>query len=347
MGIKDKGGDSLHYIKEYYPDELYSSKAFDFYFKGFNFGVLDIETTGLSADHSAFILGGLLCFNEKTFEQYFVESFSEEKQVLEKFIERIKSLDVILTYNGQSFDMPFLIRRAEKLGITIDFKLPYNLDLYLVLNAHSHLRKILPNLKQKTVENFMGFWADRADEISGRESIDLFYSYLKNHDNQIRDIILLHNRDDVYQLSKLLPIIEKTDFHKAMHCMGFMIKPSSVFINSCNLLHVSKILITGKELSAIGNQGNMAVDYTSFGSSKANFSLNFNKAKSSFRFSIPLQTINNNVFLDARIFLDTFQEFEKYAFFEKDFLILKVDNQINYLETNHFIKLFLNSLGEI
>ena len=118
-------------------------------------------------------------------------------------------------------------------------------------------------------------------------------------------------------------------------------------MNSVNLLQVSKILITGKELSAIGNQSSMAVDYSSFGSSKANFNLNFNKAKSSFRFSIPLQTINNNVFLDARIFLDTFQELEKYAFFEKDFLILKVDDQINYLETNHFIKLFLNSLGEM
>ncbi len=336
-----------HYIKEYYPDELYRSKIFDFYFKGFNLGVLDIETTGLSPEHSAFILGGLICCNEKTFEQFFVESFSEEKQVLEKFLERLRDLDVIITYNGKSFDMPFIVKRAEKLGITIDFKLPYNLDLYLVLNAHSHLRKILPNLKQKTVENFMGLWADRADEISGKESVDLFYSYLKNHDNKIRDIILLHNRDDVYQLAKLLPIIEKSDFHKAMHCMGFIIKPSSIFINSSNLLHVNKILITERELSAIGNQSSMAVNYSSFGSSKANFNLNFNKEKSSFRFSIPLQTINSNIFLDARIFLDTFQELENYTFFEKDFLILKVDDQINYLETNHFIKLFLNSLGEI
>ncbi|HZK88365.1 MAG TPA: ribonuclease H-like domain-containing protein [Anaerovoracaceae bacterium] len=336
-----------HYIKEYCPDELYSSKAFDFYFKDLNFGVLDIETTGLSPDYSAFILGGLICYKEKTFEQYFVEHFSEEKQVLEKFLERIKTLDVILTYNGQSFDMPFILKRAEKLGLDIEFKLPYNLDLYLVLNAHSHLRKILPDLKQKTIENFMGLWTDRTDEISGKESIDLFYSYLKNHDYQIRDLILLHNRDDVYQLSKLLPVIEKADFHKAMHCMGFIIKPSSTCIDSDNLLKISKIFITGKELSAIGYQGNTAMDYSSFGSSKANFKLNFNKAKSSFQFSIPLQNINGNIFLDTRKLLSTFQELEKYTFFEEDFLILKVENHINYLEINHFIKLFLNSLGEV
>lgn len=336
-----------HYIKEYYPDKLYRSKAFDFYFKDLNVGVLDIETTGLSPDSSAFILGGLICYNEKTFEQYFVENFSEEKQVLEKFIERIKCLDVILTYNGQSFDIPFIMRRARRLGIKIDFKFPYNLDLYLVLNAHSHLRKILPNLKQKTVENFMGLWADRCDEISGKESIDLFYRYLQNHDNKIRQIILLHNRDDVYQLSKLLPVIEKADFHKAMHCMGFIIKPSCPFIASSNLLQVTKIFITGKELSAIGNQSSTAVDYSSFGNSKASFNVDFNKTKGSFRVSIPLQTINSNVFLDTRIFLGIFQELEKYAFFEKDFLILKVDHQVNYLETNHFIKLFLNSLGEM
>lgn len=336
-----------HYIKEYYPNELYSSKAFDFYFEGLNFGVLDIETTGLNPDYSVFILGGLLSYKDQTIEQFFVEEISEEKHVLEKFIQRIKSLDVILTYNGQSFDVPFILRRAKKLGIQIDFNVPYNLDLYVVLNAHSHLRKILPNLKQKTIENFMGLWSDRTDEISGKESVDLYYSYLKKQDSQIRGIILLHNRDDVEQLSKLLPIIEKTDFHKAMHFMGFITKPTSPFMDCGNLLHVRKIFITEKELSVIGNQGNLAIDYSSFGTSKANFKLNFNKVNSSFQFSIPVQFLNGNTFLDTRTLLTTFHQLDKYAFFEEDYLIIKVDHQINYLETNHFIKLFLNSLGEI
>ena len=336
-----------YYIKESYLTELYHSKAFDFYFEGLDFGVLDIETTGLNPKNSAFITGGILFYKEKIFEQYFVENLSEEKDVLEKFIERLKHLDVILTYNGQSFDIPFIMKRAKILGIDIEFKLPYNLDLYLVLNAHSYLRKFLPNLKQKTVENFMGLWTDRVDEISGKESIDLYYSYLKTRDFRTRDIILLHNKDDVHQLSKLLPVIEKADFHKAMHCLGFMVKPSSPFIASNNLLNINKIFINGKELSALGNQGNLPINYSSFGNRESNFIINFNKSNGSFRIVIPLETFNGNLFLDARKFINTFKELENYSYFEKDFLILKVDNRINYLEANHFIKLFLNSLGEV
>jgi hypothetical protein len=229
----------------------------------------------------------------------------------------------------------------------LDFELPYNFDLYLVLNTHSYLRKFLPNLKQKTIENFMGFWADRADKISGRQSIDLYYSYLKSKDLKTREIILLHNKDDVIQLSKLLPVIEKTDFHKAMHYLGFIVKPVSQYIASGNLLNIKKIFITGKELSATGNQISPSMDYCSYGNSQTGFNINFNKSNNSFHITIPLEAFNGDFFLDARKFIDNFQELKGYAFFEKDFLIIKTNNKINYLETNHFIKLFLNNLGEL
>lgn len=337
----------MHYIKEPYSQFLYSSRAFDFYFKDLAFGVLDIETTGLNPNNSAFILGGLISYAENSIEQFFVENLSEEKAVLELFIDRLKHLDVIVTYNGEHFDIPFLLKRAKILGLQIDFKMPYNLDLYLVLNHHSSLRKFLPNLKQKTVENFMGLWSERLDHISGKESVELYFRYLSEHDIKIREIILLHNRDDVTQLSKLLPVIEKADFHKAMHCLGFVIKPYTALNDAEDRLHVNKIKVNNTHLVIEGFQGDYPKDYSSFGNNETGFRIEFNKRTSSFTISIPLQSFDGNVFLDLRKHLVSFKELEKYGFFEKDFLILKIDSTINYVETNHFIKLFLTRLGEL
>ena len=51
-----------------------------------------------------------------------------------------------------------------------------------MLNGHSPIKRFVPNLKQKTVENYMGLWQSRDDEISGAESVELYNVYEKNHD---------------------------------------------------------------------------------------------------------------------------------------------------------------------
>ena len=79
--------------------------------------------------------------------------------------------------------------------------MPYNLDLYLVLNGHSPIKKFVPNLKQKTVENYMGLWQSRTDEISGAESVELYNTYEKTGREDLESKILLHNSDDVIQLT--------------------------------------------------------------------------------------------------------------------------------------------------
>lgn len=56
---------------------------------------------------------------------------------------------------------------------------PYNLDLYLCLNGHSEIRNLLPSLKQKSVEAYMGLAPGRGDEIDGKESIALYRRFRK------------------------------------------------------------------------------------------------------------------------------------------------------------------------
>lgn len=166
--------------------------------------------------------------NQCTCIQYFAEGLYEERRILEKTVDTLKKLDVIVTFNGVRFDIPYVKKRAEIFDIPFD-NIPYHLDLYQVIRNYSDIRNFLPNLKQKTVEKFMGLFS-RTDEISGKESINLYYDYLDNGDPELKREILLHNSDDVFQLYRLMDIIKKTDFHKAMNELGFPVKGKNYYV---------------------------------------------------------------------------------------------------------------------
>ncbi|MFP3686076.1 DNA polymerase, partial [Bacillus sp. SIMBA_026] len=51
----------------------------------------------------------------------YVEVVSSEREMIKRFLKiiREKDPDIIITYNGDSFDLPYLAKRAEKLGIKL------------------------------------------------------------------------------------------------------------------------------------------------------------------------------------------------------------------------------------
>ena len=80
-------------------------------------------------------------------------------------------------------------------------------------------KKIRKN--QFTLEDFLGLWTDRMDRIDGGESVRLYAQYVHTRQQDVLEQILLHNRDDICQLARLLQVIRKTDFHRAMSETGF------------------------------------------------------------------------------------------------------------------------------
>lgn len=324
-----------HLIRQF-SEPLYSSNILDFYFKDMRAGVLDIETTGLNPSRNKFILGGLFNLNDKTMHQVFAESRGEEKTALIKFSEQLSGLDMIITYNGRHFDMPFINRRAASFSINV--RQPYNLDLYLVLKGHSPIRKFVPNLKQKTVENYMGLWQNRDDEISGAESVELYNRYENTGDKRLEEKILLHNSDDVKQLARLLRVISKTDFHKAMFHLGFPVGP----------LTVEKINIENNFISINGSQRSICIDYMGFsmnGSGLSEFPAEsrFDSRSSRFSFRIPVIRESGFVIADLEAAGLLQDPFEIYPSCSSGFLVLEDHGHINYMEINHFIKGFINS----
>ncbi len=317
-----------------YPN--YRSKAFDLYFSHMDIGVLDIETTGLNPQRSKFVLGGLLTPDKGGLkaEQFFAENLKEEQETLQAYMKAVSEKDLILTYNGKRFDIPFIEGRSQA---PVD--LPFNLDLYLLVKNHSPIRSFLPNLKQKTVENFMGLWEHRKDEISGKESVDLYYSYLSSRDPAVREKILLHNHDDIVQLYRLLKVLEKSDFHKAMSRMGFPIRS-----DHGTRLAIERISTSENQLWIRGRQRPPALSYRCFEWNEIPCSAHFDKEGKTFAVSIPLIRQSGLTLVDLQALKMDIAPFKKYPCCQEGFLILEEQGKRHYLQTNHFIKLFLERI---
>lgn len=310
----------------------YYSKLFDMYFGGKSFAVFDIETTGLSPANSKVVLTGILKVDEKgqgLVQQFFADQNDDEKNVILATMDALKGVDYVITYNGRHFDMPFMTKRAEKYGL----KFPdiYNLDLYLLLSGYAPFKEVLPGLKQKNIEAYMGIAISRDDEISGKESVELYNRYMETKRFELEEKILLHNHDDIIQLYKILPIIERLDLHKALFKRGF---PAGRFL-------IDQISIKNKELHVKARQLRDAIDYISFPTETAPYMLMMNSSDASVDLSIPCECTSGNIYLDARAILrSASMKLDRLPAVVDGYLILSQKNQVNELEINAFLKIF-------
>lgn len=181
------------------------SKIYAPYLENRSIAVFDIETTGLWFRSDQIILSGILLPDTSCMEppithwensvispssaastqpetvfgraiQFFSDIPGDEAEIVRATIEILSNVDIIVTYNGKSFDIPFLKTRAAKFGIPCD--LPgWSLDLFTMIQAYTDLKSAIGSLSQKNIERYMGLATSRTDEISGRESVDQFKRY--------------------------------------------------------------------------------------------------------------------------------------------------------------------------
>ncbi|MBF0998567.1 MAG: ribonuclease H-like domain-containing protein, partial [Lachnospiraceae bacterium] len=139
----------------------------------------DIETTGLSPEHAEVFLIGALRLSESGAElhQFFAETQSEEKEILEAFFSFAESYDLLIHFNGRRFDLPFIRKRCEILGIADRLSGKEDCDLYQRLRPYRSLLQ-MQSLKQKEIEELVGF--PRTDELSGSEMVGIYKEYLSS-----------------------------------------------------------------------------------------------------------------------------------------------------------------------
>lgn len=326
-------------ITEQLNESLELPKTLKDYFSNSRIGILDIETTGLSPMDHKLIIGGLLVFDgskKGTILQYFSENPCDEKKLLEQYLDEVNKCDVLFTYNGKSFDMNFLGIRENKLALPSS-RFPYNLDLYLLIRRASDLKNKLPNLKQKSIENYLGLSSQRRDTISGLESIELYQDYIKKGDLKARDKILLHNRDDLYQLFKLIEVVDLCDIEKGFYHFGF---PGT------HNLHITQTKRALRYLEIHGIQRHIPVSYYSFGDFGESLQIAFDKATETFQIMIPIFQRQGSYFLD----LQALNLEDKYLFqdssYQSGFLIIEDQGQFNYKSINEFTRFLIKKIGK-
>lgn len=169
--------------------------------------IFDIETTGLSPKFSKVILIGIV-YNEgnnTVITQFFAHNVSEEEELLLAFIDVVKNFDSHITFNGVSFDIPFLNYRLNKHNI--DFSLSKDVDIDILRCIKPFKERLsISDCKLKTVEKYLDI--HRCDTISGKESVDMYKDFEETGDISLRDKILLHNYDDIYYLGVIFDRID-------------------------------------------------------------------------------------------------------------------------------------------
>lgn len=159
----------------------------------------DIETSGLSSKYSNIISITSLLYLENNFQIYqlFCEFKPDEKDILKYFNELLKGKKYIVTYNGNSFDIPFIIQKSLQHGVSINFEELVKIDLY---NDIRHFKSKIstPDLKLKTVEEY--FNISRKDTLTGKDITVLYEAYSIEPRKEFSELILNHNYEDVYNL---------------------------------------------------------------------------------------------------------------------------------------------------
>ena len=179
---------------------------------------IDIETTGLSSKYSSIYLIGIMHFDYADTKwkliQYLAESINEERDLLLSFIDYSKDFNTVITYNGDTFDIPFINERLKVHDISHIIKSDKSMDLYKIVRQYRYMLNI-ENLKLKTLEMYLGIYRD--DKYTGKDCIGFYKDYIKTKDPLLERKLLQHNYDDLYYMIDILEILVIIDDLKSIH----------------------------------------------------------------------------------------------------------------------------------
>ena len=171
---------------------------------------VDIETTGLSSKMATIYLIGACYFKNGSWNgiQWFAETPGEEADIIHSFFQFAGDFNTLIHFNGNQFDLPFILGRCELLGLNYNFDAFEGIDIYKRVSLCKHFLQ-LPNCKQKSIEKFLHI--DREDQYSGGELIQLYREYIVKPSRDKEDLLLLHNHDDLKGMLEILPILSYCD----------------------------------------------------------------------------------------------------------------------------------------
>ncbi len=160
----------------------------------------DIETTGLSSSTYAFLCGLMFLEGERfVVEQLFARDYDEEYGVLKYLRQRFADFHSMVTYNGKTFDIPFI--RARMAVNRLEFEETFN-HVDLLMSARRVYSGFLENCKLGTVERYLR-GEDREGDIPGGEIPEAYHNFVRTGNAEVMERVLYHNRMDLLTLAIL------------------------------------------------------------------------------------------------------------------------------------------------
>jgi uncharacterized protein YprB with RNaseH-like and TPR domain len=161
---------------------------------------LDLETCGLSS--SPVFLAGTMHWDGRDFivRQVFARHYGEEAALLDAVAHQASGFEALVTFNGKSYDVPFLHARATLHGVALQMP-RHHFDLL----HHSRRRWAgqFADCRLGTLEkNVCG--RRRTGDVPGREIPDRYHDFVREGDPVPMGPVFHHNLLDVLTMADLL-----------------------------------------------------------------------------------------------------------------------------------------------
>ena len=150
---------------------------------------LDIETTGLSPWDSDVTVIGIHRFNGD--DTQCIQLIGKDISA-QSILEALSGVEVIYTYNGSRFDLPFI---HSRLGISLEETFKHRDLMYDCWRCNLYGGF-------KSVERQLGIQR-KLTEVNGYEAVRLWWRYVESFDLYALNTLLEYNREDVLNLKVL------------------------------------------------------------------------------------------------------------------------------------------------
>ena len=163
-----------------------------------DFAIVDIETLGLS-ERPIILLGiakpskGQICTS-----QFLLRDIQDEPSAIWALISQLEPKSSLITFNGRSFDIPYIKQRLAYYGLDASLDNPHFDVLHFTRRA---LRSKLSDCKLETVEKYMGIKRDI--NIPGALVPHFYDTYLITKNPGPLVAIVEHNKQDLLTLGTL------------------------------------------------------------------------------------------------------------------------------------------------
>ncbi len=135
--------------------------------------------------------------------QFFARDYAEERHILAHLAEMMPAFDRIVTFNGKSFDWPYLRDRALYHAVRLADEIEH---LDLLHEARRRWRTILPNCQLQTLEYHISR-RRRTGDIPGALIPEAYHRYVKTGDASRMADVVHHNALDLITMAELMLFI--------------------------------------------------------------------------------------------------------------------------------------------